>query len=136
MGMSCKSQNYIVYSVRGIVIVNKIKEVKPGMTLLADDKVEVGKNSRIVILSENDKRLYTIKSPGQGSLKEFFTNKDNSFRKITVTYMDYLKKKLSNPNKVDDKNYMQSAASSYREDDSTLVEIIISNAECDSTRNE
>ena len=136
MGTNSSAQNYIVYSVKGEIVMNKTKEVKPGMSLKADDIIIIGQNSRIVILSEKEKRLYTIKTPGQGSLKQLFEKKENSFRKITDTYIAFLKKKISNADKVADKNYMQSAASSYREDDSTCVDIIISNAERDSTNNE
>ena len=136
VGNTCKSQNYIVHTVRGTVTVNKLQEVKPGMTLQADDNVMVDKDSRIVILSEKEKRLYTINGPGHSSLKQLFGQKDNSFRIITDSYIAFLKTKLTKPDKVVDKNYMQSAASSYREEDSTFVDIIISNAECDSTKNE
>jgi hypothetical protein len=109
---------------------------KPGMALNIDDYITLKNNARIVILSEKEKRLYTIKTAGQGRLKDFFEKKDNSFRKITDQYIVFLKNKISNSDKTLDKNHMQSAASSYREDDSTCVDIIISNAERDSTANE
>ena len=126
-GVSCIAQNYQVYSVKGDVKSLNGKNEAPvtiGMQIQANTKVIIPAGGRLVILDEANKKLHTINTSATGTIAELLKKGDVSVQQLTDSYLAYIKSKITNSGGTQDKNYKQSAASSYRDPDSLLLRSI------------
>lgn len=119
------AQNYMVYITKGNIISKQHAEVKVGTIVSANDFIIVKKNSRLIILAEKEKRLYTISSECSGQLEILLKGKKCSIRNLADNYLHYIKNKIQDSKDIEDKNYMQSAGATYRETDSINVKVLI-----------
>lgn len=114
------AQKYLVYSVTGEVsTINKRISIpmKVGMNLVASSKIIVKNGGQLIVLDEDNARLYTIKTDYSGPLKSILPQA--SGKQISSSYLNYLKQKISGkPNSIDDSRYKQTAGTSYRDSDS------------------
>lgn len=123
----CLAQDFLVYTVKGNITItkgNNIEKVVPGMTLKSTDKVNIPAESRLVILNESSKSLHTIKISGNDILNKLLDNSNNTKQELTDSYLTFIKQKVSGINDKKDKNYMQAAGTSYRGEDSLLINIV------------
>ena len=74
---------------------------------------------------EENNKIVTIKGEAAGLFSGIITAKSNSFKDVTGKYVSYMKQKLSNKGK--DKDYMQSAGTSYRDLDSIAKKRLLDN---------
>lgn len=135
--LSCNAKNYIVYNVKGVVTVNQGVSVKSGNVLSSSDILSVEKESILILLSEEDKKLYTIKEKCIGKLDDLVNKKECSVKQLADSYLAFIKNKILNTQNSkgkEDKNFMQSAGTVYRETDSISIEQIISNHRNDSLK--
>lgn len=119
------AQNYMVYITKGNIISKQHKIVKVGTVISTKDFIIIEKNSRLVLLSEEEKRLYTISSECSGELETLLKKKECSIRNLADTYLRFIKNKIRNSKNIEDKNYMQSAGTAYRETDSINMKLLI-----------
>lgn len=126
------AQSYQVYSVKGDVKTSK-GAVKKGDKITGNTIVTVAAEGRLVVLSEADKRLYTVKTVGKRALAELVKNPTTSAQQLSDSYLAFVKKKIMGTENTD-KNYMQSAGTSFRETDSLLQNILIPEEKADTIR--
>lgn len=119
------AQKYIVYSVSG-----NISEMKAGSSIKILPKKRLNENSflnisqlsRIVIINENDKVMYTISGKSEGTVRQLLkTGKSVAAKKLSPQYYAILLNKLSNTNTRN--TYMQSAATSFRDGDKIIEKL-------------
>ena len=135
--LGCSARNYIVYAVKGFVTVNQGASVKPGSVLSSSDILSVEKKSKLILLSEEEKKLYSIQEECIGKLEDLVNTNECSVKQLADSYLAFIKNKIFNTQNSkgkEDKNFMQSAGTVYRETDSTSIEQIISNHRNDSIR--
>lgn len=119
------ARDYLVYTVKGDITVNNNEKVVPGCTLKSTDKLSIPTDSRLVILDESSKVLYTLKTPSTKTLEEIIKNEGNTTQQLTDSYLTFIKQKITGINKNQDKNHMQAAGTSYRGEDSLLLNVIV-----------
>lgn len=115
--LSISAQEYVIYTIHGeVILTTKGKSLKltPGEKLGDGSVLTVGDNSKITILNENSKKIFTIKTPGTGTVSSFVTNTENKINKVSNDYIEFIKKKITSEDNGKDINYMQSAGTSYR----------------------
>lgn len=125
LALNSVAQNYMVYTTKGNIVSKQHKVVKVGTIISSKDYIIVEKNSRLVILAEKEKRLYTISSECSGDLEILLKGKECSIRNLADTYLQFIKRKIQNTRNIEDKNYMQSAGNAYRETDSINIKLLI-----------
>lgn len=126
------AQSYQVYSVKGNVKTAK-GVVKKGDKIAGNTAVTVAVDCRLVLLSEADKKLYTVKVAGKGTLAELVKSSTTTSQTLTDSYLAFVKKKISGEDNTD-KNHMQSAGTSYRETDSLLMNVLIPEEKVDTIK--
>lgn len=113
---SVSAQNIIVYSVIGSVTEcknNVRNKVLPKTKLSVTSHIVMEASSRIVMLDEINKEMYTIKGAADGKIDQLLTNNNVLRKKLTPQYFSLLMNKLSST--VSRNTYMQSAATSFRD---------------------
>lgn len=128
------ARSYIVYSIKGNVILNQCDSIKTGSVLSSTDILRIDENAKLIILVEDEKRLYTIDVKCSGKLDELIKRKECSTRQLADSYLAFIKKKIFNSGNVEEKNYMQTAGTVFRETDSTVINAIITKQQKDSLR--
>lgn len=121
--VTVSAQTYHVYSVLGKVtstVGGTSKNVTPKMTLSAATSLTVADASRIVLINEQAKQMCTIKGAAKGTVKQLLGGKTASVKTVSPQYIAVLMKKSSG--NTSRSAYMQSAATSYRDLDSLLVD--------------
>lgn len=121
--VSISAQTYHVYTVSGKVtstVGGKSKNVTPKMTLTAVTNLTVADASRIVLINEQAKQMCTIKGVAKGTVKQLLVGNNASVKTVSPQYIDVLMKKTSGNNSRS--AYMQSAATSFRNLDSLLIQ--------------
>ena len=126
------AQSYQVYSVKGDVRTSK-GAVKKGDKITGSTIITVAAEDRLVVLSETDKRLYTVKSAGKRPLAELVKSPTTSAQQLSDSYLAFVKKKIMGTENTD-KNYMQSAGTSFRETDSLLQNVLVPEEKADTIR--
>ena len=121
----CYAENYIVYSVKGNVWSNDNVPVKRGTILSSSDILKIEENSKLVIVTEIEKQMYTIHFKSHGKLEGLLKNQECNKRNLSDAYLSFVKKSIFGTSDVEDKNYMQSAGTAYRKTDSIYKNIII-----------
>ena len=117
----CQAQQYKVYSVVGTVTAND-KQIQRGMLIKGNCLIAISENSKIIILDESAKEMITLSSHVSGQLNDLVGSNQNR-KKLTDTYFQYVLKKMTEGDSPRDRNYMQSTASSYRDGDSTILNL-------------
>lgn len=111
------AQKYIVYSVSGNVFEKNSgssDKILPKKHLKENSILCISQLSRIVIINENDKVMYTITGKAEGTISQLFkSGKSVAAKKLTPQYCTILLNKLSNSTTRN--TYMQSAATSFRD---------------------
>lgn len=123
--IQCYGQSYQVYSIDGDVKLlkgNEESKLVPKKFLSPKDIIVVPENGKIVLFDEKAMKLYTIKQCGKKSIDAHLQAIGNSEKNITTQFLAFLKKKMNGGN---EKEYMQSAATSYRDADSLLIDVLI-----------
>jgi len=131
---SCFAQSFQVYTTKGDITVksNKgLEKVLPGMALNASDIISIPIEGRVVILCEQDKRLYTIKNPATDKLEKLIQTEGNTTQQLTESYLQFVKQKITDSGKPMDKNYKQAAGTSYRDADSLLLKALVPEEKAD-----
>ncbi len=118
-----RAQDYLVYTVKGDITVNNEKVV-PGCIIKATDNLSIPTDSRLVILNESSKVLYTLKNPANRLLGDIIKSEDNATQQLTDSYLTFIKQKITGVNKNQDRNHMQAAGTSYRGEDSLLINVL------------
>lgn len=132
----CMAQEFRVYTVKGSVTVKKgngQENVVPGMILNSSDVLTLSVDGRLVVLSETDKALHTIKNPSTDYLGTLMKKEGNTTQRLTESYLAFIKQKIADSGNPKDKNYKQSAGTSYRETDSMLLQVLVPES-ADTTR--
>ena len=132
-----EAQTYQVYSVKGDIVLEqggKKEKVIPGMKLLAGSVLTIPEQSRLVVLDESKKELYTVKIAANDELGKLIVTNGNTTQQLTDSYMAFIKQKITDSGDPKEKNYKQSAATSYRETDSLLLKILVPKDNTDSTQ--
>lgn len=109
------AQNYIVFRVNGDVLYNK-QQLEVGENVSSSIEILIDKDSELMLIDENNNKVITIKGYKEGKLIDVLNTNDVTLKDVTSKYVSYIKQKLSN--KDNDRNYMQSAGTTYRETDS------------------
>lgn len=117
----CQAQQYKVYSVVGTVKTNG-KHIQRGMLIKENCPITISENSKIIVLNENAKEMITLSTPTSGQLKDIIGATPNR-KKLSDSYFQYVLKKMTEDDSPRDKNIMQSAATSYRDADSVMMNI-------------
>lgn len=123
----CVAQDYLVYTVKGDVSVNnggKTETVTRGMGLARSSVLTLSEGAKLVILSESENKLYSVKDVTGGKLSDLVKKDAGSAQQLTESYLAYIKKKITDSGDPKDKDYKQAAGTSYRETDSLLVDVI------------
>ena len=140
VGMISWAQTYQVYAVKGEVTCVQGQNTIPvivGMAINATVYVSISEGGRLVVLNESQKKLCTIKNATSGPIADLVIRKENTVQQLTDSYLAYIKSKMTDDGSPKDRNYRQSAATSYRDPDSILLELLFHNsAEQDSLRND
>ena len=118
------AQKYIVFRVQGDVVADK-NVVASGDVLTSAMNVVIGPAAELMVIDEENNKIVTIKGEAAGLFSGIITAKSNSFKDVTSKYVSYMKQKLSNKGK--DKDYMQSAGTSYRDLDSIAKKRLLDN---------
>lgn len=109
------AQNYIVFRVNGDVLYNK-QQLEVGENVSSSIEILIDKDSELMLIDENNNKVITIKGYKEGKLIDVLNTNDVTLKDVTSKYVSYIKQKLSN--KDNDRNYMQSAGTTYRKTDS------------------
>ena len=128
----CKAQ-YVVYTVKGNVSVSG-KAVKAGQKLTSSTAITLLKDSRIVILAEKEKKLFTFKTPCTTTVSKIIAGTEKTTQELTDSYLAFIKNKINETDAKADKNYMQSAGSAFRETDSLAVDVLVPEEESDTIK--
>jgi hypothetical protein len=124
------AQTYIVYIATGNVTVmtnGQCQPLKKGQELNEQSVVSILQGGQVVLLNKTERKLYTIKSQGKGKLSSLLRMQENKSQDITEAYVSYISEKIKSDNETNQKNYMQSAGTSYRDGDSTLIQTLYPN---------
>lgn len=121
---SLYAQKIIVYSVMG-----NVTEIKNGSKnkvlvkaqLAQQSYIIVESSSRIILLDDATKEMYTINGKIEGKLCQMMKSNNVVKKKLSPQYFSVLMKKLSSTNSRN--TYMQSAATSFRDTDELLEKI-------------
>lgn len=133
------AQDFQVYTVKGDILVQKDgkqEKVAPGMKLTAGSVLTVPAQARLVVLDESKKELYTVKTAATGELGKLVKTEGTSTQQLTDSYMAFIKQKIMDSGNPKDRNYKQSAGTSYRETDSLMLNILVPAEIPDSVRTE
>ena len=68
--------------------------------------------------------MYTLKNPANRSLGDIIKSEDNATQQLTDSYLTFIKQKITGVNKNQDRNHMQAAGTSYRGEDSLLINVL------------
>jgi hypothetical protein len=121
------AQTYIVYIATGDVTVMTNGQSQPlqkGQELNEQSVVSILHGGQVVLLNKTERKLYTIKAEGKGKLSTLLSMQDNKSQDLTEAYVSYISEKIKSDSETNQKNYMQSAGSSYRDADSTLLQTL------------
>ncbi len=122
------AQDFQVYSVKGAVTVKNgasPESVTPGMTLKANSLLDIPADARIVVLLESKKELHTLKGPAVDQVGNLVKKEGHSTQQLTESYLAFIKQKMTDSGSQKDRNYKQSAGTSYRETDSLLMQVLV-----------
>lgn len=131
------AQDYLVYTVKGDVIYKSgasVVKVEPGMKLNAKVQITIPADSRLIVLNEASKKLYTIKVETVDLLENLVKKQGNSTQQLTESYLAFIKQKITDSGNPKDKNHMQSAGTSYRDADSLLLKTLVPDEQVDTTK--
>ena len=126
-GLLCSAQTFQVYAVKGEVKCNDGQNetvVAVGMMIPPTAEVTVPEGCRLVVLNEADKQLHTIKTTSSGPITELLKQENVSVQQLTDSYLIYIKSKRTDSGDSKDRNYRQSAGTSYRDPDSLLLQTL------------
>jgi ABC-type multidrug transport system fused ATPase/permease subunit len=73
------------------------------------------------IFNQEEKKLCTIKVMGEGTIASLLATAGNKSQSLTESYFTYIIEKMKSDGKENPNTYMQSAATSYRDVDSTTI---------------
>lgn len=133
----CYAQDFQVYSSKGEVSVKKgdtVELVGPGMLLKPSSIITIPDGARLVILNEKEKKLLTLKNPTTDQLGNIIKSSEVSSQNLSESYLAFVKQKITDSGNPKDKNFKQTAGTSYRETDSLLVKVLIPNTPSDTTK--
>lgn len=133
----CSAQVFQVYTVKGDVYLKKgdnMEKIVSGMLLQSSSAIVIREDGRLVVLSENEKKLYTMKKPQSGTLGALILKNENTPQHLTETYLKFIKQKITESEDGKEKNYKQTAGVSYRDADSLLLKKIIQERKNESNR--
>ena len=119
------AQEYLVYSVNGTVefkTTNGVQSVKSGMKLTPNHMIAIANNARVVLLCEQNKELVTLTGPIRGKIEEFVAGQASKKQKVSDSYIAFIRNKVLG-NDQNSSTYKQSAATSYRDDDSLIFKV-------------
>lgn len=131
------AQDYQVYTVRGDVAFKegeKLVKVAPKMVLGAKTVLIIPAESRLVLLCETSKELFTIKVKATGTIENLLKKQGNTTQQLTESYLAFIKQKITDTGNSKEKNYKQSAGTSYRETDSLLLKTLVPQNPIDTTK--
>ena len=128
MPLSLMAQSYTVYSVIGSAKVQNGKQMvplKPRKMVTAQTKIQIGEESAVTIIDEQNAKLYSFTLKGMNTVGQLISQSKNP-KSLSKQYMSYLVKqmfadgsqKMSHPD-----TYMQATATAYRStsNDSLLI---------------
>jgi len=110
------SQPYWVCAVKGDVFAKMEDESIPLKTQMSIDEstiLSLSNESRITLIDEGNKEMYTIKSRGIGTVRKLIKDTSTSIHDITSSYISFVKKRLRSPDQKDE-DYMQTSGSIFR----------------------
>lgn len=131
------AQDYQVYTVKGDVAFKegeKVVKVETGMVLGAKTVLVIPADARLVVLCETSKELSTIKVEATDTLENLVKKQGNTTQQLTESYLAFIKQKITDSGNPQDKNYKQSAGTSYRETDSLLLKTLVHDEPVDTTK--
>lgn len=132
----CYSQDFQVYTSKGNITVkngDKNELVVPGMILKSTSVITIPSEARLVVLYETNKELYTVKNPTTDQLGNLIKKDGNTMQQLTESYLAFIKQKITDSGNPKDKNYKQSAGTSYRDADSLLLKALVQDEKTDTT---
>ncbi len=118
------AETYFVYIVSGTIVYKsqgKTDKVVAQQKLDVNTYVELAQDAQMVILDEVTHTLYTIMGAIKGELRNLVKKDNVVARKVSEQYVSYILKKGQTQENAKKNTYMQSAATSYRDIDSTLT---------------
>lgn len=121
LGIGSYAQQYKVYSVVGNVTSNG-KPIQKGILINGNCPITIPDKSKVILLDETAKEMITLSTASSGLLKDLIIPIKNK-KKLTDAYFQYVLKKMAEDDSPLDKNVMQSSASSYRDGDSTILNL-------------
>lgn len=124
VSVAAYGQTYYVYSVSGKVTesaTGKSKSVTPKMTITDATNLSITDGSRIVLVNEAKKQMCTVRGAAKGTVKQLLAGKSASIKTVSPQYIAVLMKKSSGATS-NRSAYMQSAATSFRDLDSLLIQ--------------
>lgn len=117
------AQKYNVYSVSGKVtecVGKNVRNIKPKMVLPAATSINVDEGARIILIDEQNNKLCTIKGKVSGKVADVLKMKGAiTVRSVSPKYVAMLLKRSADST-TNRNAYMQSSATSWREDVDSL----------------
>ena len=130
---AAQAQRYVVFSVTGKVSLSekgRSVSLTPRRTLTASDRINIGKESCVVLLEEKASKMHSFTTPGQASISQLVERTGTQTKQLSKQYMGYLTKRLFSPSSqklTHPDTYMQAMATSYR---STSSDSLLLNTLC------
>ena len=117
LSFPCLAHSYLVYTVKGDVAYKKgsrMIDVQPGDLISDKTVLSLSFDGRLTVVDEKDEALYMVKQ-GIGTLPALIKDQQCSSRKITSSFLAFVKEKVTTKNHPKDVDYMQTAGVTYRE---------------------
>ena len=112
-----QAQEYVTYSVAGSVYNEKKARIRPGDILSSKTKIDIRKESAIIILDKINKKMYSLKNEGIHPIGKLLEDSNTTIKNLTKFFCRHLLSQIVNHNNsTKDSNYMSGATAVYRAD--------------------
>lgn len=99
LSVQVQGQSLLVYHVVGKVMYNAKGAMKPlvmNTPVTANTSISVPYGGKVELLDEKSRKRIIIKKPGRGSIAQLSASEGNSVSELSVKYVAYVKKQLTN----------------------------------------
>jgi hypothetical protein len=105
-----------------VIINGQYTELQKAQSLTEKSVISIKDKGQLILLNKTERKLCTFKDTGQGTISSLLSMQGNKTQDLNDSYFSYISEKIKSGDEGNQKNYMQSAGTSYRDGDSTLIE--------------